>query len=99
VINAFRSSGNYPLDSSSNSSEALKPELTFASEKTTRDEGKPNDEEPQTSPQSDAQGTLEALVGALPTPVRLKYTGRVNKGYKLSRRKLTFRQSVQNTSQ
>jgi len=80
VINAFRSSGIYPEDSSSNSSEALKPGLAFTKEETTRDEGKPN-EKPQTSPQSDAQGALEALERAIPTPVRLKYTERVNKGY------------------
>ena len=80
VINSFRSSGIYPVDSSAISSEALKPGLTFTSEETTRDEGKPN-EEHQTSQQSDAQGALEALEGALPTPVRLKYKERVNEGY------------------
>ena len=86
VINAFRSSGIHPVDSSAISSETLKPGLTFASESTASTEQTTCDErmptmEPKTSQQSDAQGALEALECALATPVRLKYKERVNEGY------------------
>jgi hypothetical protein len=86
VINAFKSSGIYPVDSSAISSETLKPGLTFTNESTTSTEqticveSMPT-KEPETSQQSNAQGALEALESAPATPVRLKYKERINEGY------------------
>ena len=67
VINAFRASGIYPVDSSVISSQTLKPGLTFANvsststEQTTSDDVSLSTTEHKTSPQSHAQGALEAL--------------------------------------
>ena len=67
----------------------LKPGLTFTNEsstskdETTHEESMPT-KEAKTSQQSDAQGGLDALEGALPTPVRLKYKERVNEGYDIT---------------
>ncbi|WAQ98492.1 JERKL-like protein [Mya arenaria] len=86
VINAFKSSGIYPVDSNAISSEALKPALTFASESTRLAEQHKSGEcipanETTASEQYKAEGALEALERALATPVRRKYKDRVVEGY------------------
>ncbi|WAR09915.1 hypothetical protein MAR_034991, partial [Mya arenaria] len=82
VINAFKSSGIYPVDSSAISSETLKPALTFSSGSTRSAERHKCGEsipanETTTSEQSKAEGALEAVECVTATPIRWKYKDRV----------------------
>ncbi|WAR03996.1 hypothetical protein MAR_010554 [Mya arenaria] len=87
VINAFRSSGIYPVDTSTViKNEHLKPGITFGSaqsksldESTT--ESSLEIPEPDHQQPSGSSLALEKLETALTTPIKAKYTKRIKEGY------------------
>lgn len=90
VINAFRTSGIYPVDSSAISGSDLKPSLTFnpSSTQSLESEHAHEEDKQETATEgktesSAAQLGLEALESVLSTPVRYKYKARIEEGYDL----------------
>lgn len=82
VINSFKSSGIYPVDSTVISATLLKPGLTFCEETDTcQNSETPSEEKGNKSNLRDSLGALTALESALDTPVRQKYKQRIEEGY------------------
>ena len=85
VINAFKASGIYPVNSAVVTSEMLKPSQTCTTESTS-DETVTEKEFPaanhsETQEQKNAKGALEVFTQTLDTPVRKQYETRINEGY------------------
>ena len=85
VINAFKSSGIYPVDSTVISSDTLKPGLTFSSPKAMESEQQSSETTTTTTQKAPisnkASCALEAFEEVLSTPVRTKYQARIEEGY------------------
>jgi hypothetical protein len=95
VINSFKSSGIYPLDSTVISSDQLKPGITYMDAEEPSTSTTPDvPEEPSTSTTPDvplptttcdeiqkASGALAALESVLSTPIRETYHKRLQEGY------------------
>lgn len=92
VINAFKSSGIYPVDGTVISSDTLKPGLTYSSPKAIESEQQSSEQQSsqptvpaQEAPESNkkAMCALEMFQEVLSTPVRTKYQMRIDEGYDL----------------
>ena len=84
IINAFRSSGIYPVDATVITSETLRPAQTFASPSDNTIEEHSLSQSIQCeelSAQKKAKGALEVFEETLSTPVRLRYQKRFIEGY------------------
>ena len=81
VINSFRSSGVYPVDSSVVPSTQLKPGLTFAEASQDIADEVPTSSKSDSAEECKAAGALQALDSVLTTPVRDKYSKRIEEGY------------------
>ncbi|WAQ99701.1 JERKL-like protein, partial [Mya arenaria] len=82
VINAFKSSGIYPVDSMKITSEMLKPGLTFSGKSLVEEEKAVvvvHQEELHETAR--AKGALSGFEETLATPVRDKYNNRIEEGY------------------
>ena len=84
VMNAFKSSGIYPVDSTVITSDMLKPALTYSDSQssvtslTTAEDG---GSAKQTEEQVNAKGALAVFEESLSTPAKERYTARINEGY------------------
>ena len=84
VINSFRSSGIYPVDRNVISSTQLKPGITFTGAAQDIVDEIPSSCKRDTSDESNAAGALKALESVLATPVRDKYSKRIEEGYDIA---------------
>ena len=88
VINAFKSSGIYPVDSTVVTRDMLKPSLPYLEDESSHVEidteknieSNPN-EKIETEKQKMAQGALEVFESTLSTPARQRYTKRMEEGF------------------
>lgn len=88
VINAFKSSGIYPVDSTVVTRDMLKPSLPYLEDGSSHveiDTEKNIESNPQekieTEKQKMAQGALEVFESTLSTPARQRYTKRMEEGF------------------
>ncbi|XP_052818209.1 uncharacterized protein LOC128244234 [Mya arenaria] len=84
VINAFKASGIYPVDSTVITSDMLKPSLTFSdSASAATPESTSEQQASVTEEQSKARGALEMLEKSLSTPAKERYDTCLKEGYDL----------------
>lgn len=82
VINSFKSSGIYPVDSTVVTSTMLKPSLTFTDETETCDSAcTPEPAQEETVTRNGAFDALHVFESVLATPVRTKYKERIDENY------------------
>lgn len=85
VINAFKSSGIYPVDSTVVTKDMLKPSLPYLEDPSNPEIEKENETIPQeklgTEKQEMAKGALEVFESSLSTPTRQRYSQRIQEGY------------------
>ncbi|XP_052252276.1 uncharacterized protein LOC127858948 isoform X1 [Dreissena polymorpha] len=81
VINSFKSSGIYPVDSSVITSEMLKPALTFSGPESVADQHAATEDSQVSAEVTKAKGALEVFEETLSTPSRDRYRKRIQEGY------------------
>lgn len=89
IINSFKSSGIYPVDSTVVTSSVLKPSLTFSEPETSPSMSSTElsstsahtVEDPHDQSAKDSASALQVFESVLQTPVRLKYKRRIQENY------------------
>ncbi|XP_060604840.1 uncharacterized protein LOC132757544 isoform X2 [Ruditapes philippinarum] len=81
VVNSFKSSGIYPVDSTKVRDSDLKPGFTYTHTDDEVEESGKAQQTKSSQEELDAQGALRAFEKALTTPIRKKYKTRMEEGY------------------
>ncbi|XP_062593403.1 uncharacterized protein LOC134254888 [Saccostrea cucullata] len=94
VINAFKSAGIYPVDSTVITREMLKPSLTYTDDEAANVcidiEETRTDSQEESGEQEKAKGALEVFQNTLSTPVRQRYAYQIEEGLDLERQSPCF---------